>query len=37
MHRPGQGYVEVIGPKEDIETVKVGGTAVAVKQGEFLI
>jgi len=37
MNRPGQGYVEVIGPKEDIETVKVGGTAVAVKQGEFLI
>ena len=37
MHRPGQAYVEVIGPREDIETVKVGGTAVPIKQGEFLL
>lgn len=37
MHRPGQAYIEVIGPKEDIETVKVGGTAVPVKQGEFFL
>jgi trans-2,3-dihydro-3-hydroxyanthranilate isomerase len=37
MQRPGQGYVEVIGPRENIETVKVGGAAVKVISGELLI
>jgi len=37
MHRPGEATVEVIGPREDIETVKVGGPAVTVLRGELSI
>jgi trans-2,3-dihydro-3-hydroxyanthranilate isomerase len=37
MERPGQGFVEVIGPPDQIETVKVGGAAVTVLRGEFLL
>ena len=37
MSRPGQAYVEVIGPRDDIETVKVGGSAVTVLRGELSI
>lgn len=37
MGRPGVGIVEVIGTPEDIETVKVGGGAVAVLRGELAI
>ena len=37
MGRPGQAYVEVIGPREDIDTVKVGGAAVTVFKGELTI
>lgn len=37
MGRPGRGFVEIIGPPEDIETVKVGGPAVTVLRGELLI
>jgi trans-2,3-dihydro-3-hydroxyanthranilate isomerase len=37
MSRPGKGYVEVIGPRENIETVKVGGAAVTVFKGELTI
>lgn len=37
MHRPGLGTVEVIGSREDIETVKVGGPAVTVLRGELVI
>jgi trans-2,3-dihydro-3-hydroxyanthranilate isomerase len=37
MQRPGQAYVEVIGPRNDIETVKVGGSAVTVFRGELTI
>ena len=37
MHRPGEATVEVIGPREDIETVKVGGLAVTVMRGELVI
>ena len=37
MNRPGQGYVELIGPREDIQTVKVGGAAVTVFKGELRI
>jgi trans-2,3-dihydro-3-hydroxyanthranilate isomerase len=37
MGRPGQAMVEVIGPREDIETVKVGGPAVTVMRGELTI
>jgi trans-2,3-dihydro-3-hydroxyanthranilate isomerase len=37
MNRPGQAQVEVVGPPEDIETVKVGGTAVTVMTGQLTI
>ncbi len=37
MQRPGQAYVEVIGPREDIQTVKVGGGAVTVLRGKLTI
>ena len=35
--RPGEGDVEVFGPREDIQTVKVGGPAVTVMRGELLL
>lgn len=37
LNRPGQAVVEVVGPSDDIETVKVGGTAVTVLRGEITI
>ncbi|HID51067.1 MAG TPA: PhzF family phenazine biosynthesis protein [Anaerolineae bacterium] len=37
LNRPGQAFVEVIGPPDDMETVKVGGTAVTVLRGELTI
>ena len=37
MNRPGQATVEVVGPPEDIVTVKVGGPAVTVLRGKFSI
>jgi len=37
MNRPGQASVEVIGPRDDIETVKVGGQAVTVMKGQLTI
>ena len=37
MNRPGQAVVEVIGPRENIASVKVGGTAVTVLRGELAI
>jgi trans-2,3-dihydro-3-hydroxyanthranilate isomerase len=37
MHRPGQAKVEVVGPRDDIETVKVGGAAVTVIRGELML
>jgi trans-2,3-dihydro-3-hydroxyanthranilate isomerase len=37
MQRPGQAFVEVIGPRDEIETVKVGGSAVTVLRGELTI
>lgn len=33
MHRPGQARVKVIGPRDNILTVQVGGAAVAVIKG----
>ncbi|MFN8177628.1 MAG: PhzF family phenazine biosynthesis protein [bacterium] len=35
MARPGKAYVEVLGPREDIEAVRVGGAAVTVVRGEI--
>jgi trans-2,3-dihydro-3-hydroxyanthranilate isomerase len=37
MHRPGQATVEVIGPRKNITTVKVGGSAVTVLRGELIL
>ncbi len=37
MGRDGQGTVEVIGPRDAIETVKVGGKAVTVMRGELAL
>jgi trans-2,3-dihydro-3-hydroxyanthranilate isomerase len=37
MGRPGQATVEVVGPRDDIETVKVGGGAVTVIRGELVL
>jgi trans-2,3-dihydro-3-hydroxyanthranilate isomerase len=35
MGRPGRAGVEVVGPREDAETVKVGGPAVVLVRGEL--
>ncbi|MEW5959627.1 MAG: PhzF family phenazine biosynthesis protein [Chloroflexota bacterium] len=37
LNRPGQATVEVIGPPENIETVKVGGGAVTIIRGELVL
>ena len=37
MQRPGQAEVEIVGPRDAIETVKVGGSAVTVLRGELTI
>ena len=37
MSRPGQAFVEVIGPRDDIQTVKVGGSAITLLRGELTI
>lgn len=35
MQRPGQATVEVVGPRQDISTVRVGGEAVGILEGEL--
>jgi trans-2,3-dihydro-3-hydroxyanthranilate isomerase len=37
MRRPGQAFVEVVGPRDEIESVKVGGSAVTVLRGALTI
>lgn len=37
MDRPGQASVEIVGPPDAIETVKVGGSAVSIIEGHLLI
>jgi trans-2,3-dihydro-3-hydroxyanthranilate isomerase len=37
MARPGIGKVEIIGPRQNIETVKVGGSAVTIIRGELIL
>jgi trans-2,3-dihydro-3-hydroxyanthranilate isomerase len=37
LKRPGQGTAEVIGSRRNIQTVKVGGGAVAVMRGELTL
>jgi trans-2,3-dihydro-3-hydroxyanthranilate isomerase len=35
MSRPGQAAVEIVGPRDDISAVKVGGSAVTIIRGEL--
>jgi trans-2,3-dihydro-3-hydroxyanthranilate isomerase len=35
LNRPGQATVEVVGPRDDISAVKVGGSAVTIIRGEL--
>jgi trans-2,3-dihydro-3-hydroxyanthranilate isomerase len=37
LGRPGEAIVEIIGPREDIQVVKVGGAAVAVMHGTLTL
>lgn len=37
MQRPGRAYVEVVGGRDQIETVKVGGSAAAVLRGTLTL
>jgi len=37
LDRPGKAWVEVVGPRNDITAVKVGGQAVTVLRGELLL
>jgi trans-2,3-dihydro-3-hydroxyanthranilate isomerase len=37
LGRPGQATVEVIGSRDDIETVRVGGSAVTIMRGELIL
>jgi trans-2,3-dihydro-3-hydroxyanthranilate isomerase len=37
MGRPGEAFVEVVGPRDDIVTVRVGGYAAEVMRGEILV
>lgn len=37
MGRPGTARVDVVGARDDIESVRVGGSAVAVMRGELLL
>jgi trans-2,3-dihydro-3-hydroxyanthranilate isomerase len=37
LGRPGQAMVEVVGSRDDIETVRVGGAAVTIMRGELIL
>ena len=37
MGRPGQAFVEVVGPRDNIESVKVGGNAALVLKGQLML
>ena len=37
VNRPGQAYVTVVGPRDDIEMVKVGGAAITIVRGELVL
>ncbi len=37
MNRPGKAIVEIIGSREDIQAVKVGGAAVTLIRGELIL
>ena len=37
MGRPGQAFVEVVGSRDNIESVKVGGNAALVMEGQLML
>lgn len=37
MRRPGRGFVELLGERDDIQAVRVGGEAVTTVRGELLL
>ena len=37
MNRPGMAHVEVVGPREEIQAVRVGGQAALVLRGQIII
>jgi trans-2,3-dihydro-3-hydroxyanthranilate isomerase len=37
MKRPGKATVEVVGPRDEIQTVRVGGSAITVLRGELIL
>jgi trans-2,3-dihydro-3-hydroxyanthranilate isomerase len=37
MKRPGKATVEVVGPRDNIETVRIGGKAITVLRGELIL
>lgn len=37
MNRPGKAWVEVVGARDDIETVRVGGQAVGILKGHLML
>jgi len=37
MDRPGSATVEIVGPRDEIQAVKVGGSAVTVLRGELVL
>ncbi|MBI5927919.1 MAG: PhzF family phenazine biosynthesis protein [Chloroflexi bacterium] len=37
MQRPGQGWVEVIGPRDNIQGIRVGGMAIVILRGELTL
>ncbi|MFQ5568450.1 MAG: PhzF family phenazine biosynthesis protein [Rhodothermales bacterium] len=37
MNRPGQATAEIVGPRDAIETVKVGGPAATIMRGELIL
>ena len=37
MDRPGEAHVEIVGSRDDMETIRVGGYAVTVMEGELTL
>jgi trans-2,3-dihydro-3-hydroxyanthranilate isomerase len=37
MKRPGKAKVEIVGPRDNIETVRVGGSAITILRGELIL
>jgi trans-2,3-dihydro-3-hydroxyanthranilate isomerase len=37
MNRPGQAMLEIVGPRENIQSVKITGQAITVIRGEFFL